>query len=317
MKYRDERGRYRKFGEKKRRNEVSKRIIIEHNYTNTGLCNGSDCTATNCSNFHFELGASVSRDGWREGRRLIELDILLNNLKYCRSCKLGPVPLTAYNVVGELQKGLGGYLYVVCQNPDCNFVNRVAYGKVHRMKTNGMPCFDVNTKLGTAMIDSLGGPVRVNNFLSTLNVKPICNRNLKKMEERAGEAIENLKALIPHQFGDHSLCNERFCVFKRKPGEVYIHKSLPYKRSLKDDTLREKLQQIFDPLVANARQYADLGSSQQCEHANKEVSLRAPKSHHYGHSKSLDYRVHATASYINDGRHYIPELTAVRLLLHS
>ncbi|XP_045211082.2 uncharacterized protein LOC123562513 isoform X1 [Mercenaria mercenaria] len=190
MKYRDGRGRYRKFGEKKRRNEVSKRVIIEHNYTNTGLCNGSDCTATNCSNFHFELGASVSRDGWREGRRLIELDILLKNLKYCRSCKLGPVPLTAYNVVGELQKGLGGYLYMVCQNPDCNFVNRVSYGKVHRMKTNGMPCFDVNTKLGTAMIDSLGGPVRVNNLLSTLNVKPICNRNLKKMEERAGEAIE-------------------------------------------------------------------------------------------------------------------------------
>lgn len=119
---------------------------------------------------------------------------------------------------------------------------------------------------------------------------------------------DNLKALIPHQFGDHSLCNERFCVLKRTPGEVYVHKSLPYKRPLSDDTLRDKLQEIFNPLIANANQYADLGSSQQCEHANKEVSLRAPKSHHYGNTKSLDYRVHATASFINEGRHYIPEV---------
>ncbi|KAH3725630.1 hypothetical protein DPMN_051478 [Dreissena polymorpha] len=28
-------------------------------------------------------------------------------------------------------------------------VNRVAYGKQHHLKIRGMPCFDVNTKLGT------------------------------------------------------------------------------------------------------------------------------------------------------------------------
>ncbi|XP_052268410.1 uncharacterized protein LOC127869785 [Dreissena polymorpha] len=54
-------------------------------------------------------------------------------------------------------------------------------------------------------------------------------------------------------------------------------------------------------------QYVDLGSSQQCEHANKEVSLRAPKSHHYGNSASLDYHAQATAAFINDGRQYISE----------
>lgn len=37
-----------------------------------------------------------------------------------------------------------------------------------------------------AMIDSLGGPNRVNNFLSTLNIKPIDQKNLKSMERRAG-----------------------------------------------------------------------------------------------------------------------------------
>lgn len=43
-----------------------------------------------------------------------------------------------------------------------------------------------------AMIDSLGGPNRVNNFLSTLNIKPIDQKNLKSMERRAGQKIEEV-----------------------------------------------------------------------------------------------------------------------------
>jgi len=34
-------------------------------------------------------------------------------------------------------------------------------------------------KLFLAMIGSLGGPGKVNNFLSTLNIKPINQKNLK------------------------------------------------------------------------------------------------------------------------------------------
>lgn len=96
------------------------------------------------------------------------------------------------------------------------------------------------------------------------------------------------------------MCSGRFCGYKRKPGEKYVHRSLPYKGPLQDDSLRNKLQALFNPLINNAGQYSDLGSSQQCEHANKEVSLRAPKTHDYGNSKSLDYRVHATAAFINE-----------------
>jgi hypothetical protein len=40
---------------------------------------------------------------------------------------------------------------------------------------------------------------------------------------------ENLIALIPHQFGDHSKCQERFCGYKHKPNVTYIHRSLPYR----------------------------------------------------------------------------------------
>ncbi|XP_052265061.1 uncharacterized protein LOC127867740 isoform X2 [Dreissena polymorpha] len=115
----------------------------------------------------------------------------------------------------------------------------------------------------------------------------------------------NLEAIVPYQFGDHSHCDSRFCGYKRKPGEKYVHRSLPYKCQLKDKVLRQRLEKVFSPLINNAKQYIDLGSSQQCEHANKEVSQRAPKSHHYGNSASLEYRVQATAAFINDGRQYI------------
>lgn len=116
---------------------------------------------------------------------------------------------------------------------------------------------------------------------------------------------ENLKALVPHQFGDHSLCKPHFCGYKRSPQEVYPHRSLPYRTSLNDRDLRTKLEKLFAPVISNVDQYCDLGSSQQCERANREVTLRAPKSLHYGNS--LDFRVMATSAFINEGRKYITQ----------
>ncbi|KAH3865191.1 hypothetical protein DPMN_028230 [Dreissena polymorpha] len=75
---------------------------------------------------------------------------------------------------------------------------------------------------------------------------------------------ENLKGIVPHQFA-------RFCGYKRNPTEKYIHRSLPYNTSLHVDSLREGLQDLFKPYTTHAHQYIDLGSSQQCEHANKET----------------------------------------------
>ena len=39
------------------------------------------------------------------------------------------------------------------------------------------------------MVDSIGGPVRVNNLLSTLNIPEIQSKNLKHIENRAGDLI--------------------------------------------------------------------------------------------------------------------------------
>jgi len=62
------------------------------------------------------------------------------------------------------------------------------------------------------------------------------------------------------------------------------------------------------PIIAKVGQLVDLGSSQQCEHANREVTIRAPKNIHYGGTEALDHRVQATAAFINEGRHYITKV---------
>jgi hypothetical protein len=44
---------------------------------------------------------------WKIGRRIIELGVLVEKfyLKFCKSCRLGPVPLTLYSVQKEIKKG--------------------------------------------------------------------------------------------------------------------------------------------------------------------------------------------------------------------
>ena len=151
MDFRDKRGRYAsKKGRKKGKSKIPT-VLIDHNYVVGKVCDGVDCRNPQCTSYeHRGVG---NREGWKVGRRLIELEVLLSNLKYCQACRLGPVPLTYHNIVGEMQKGLSGYLYVECQNIDCRHINRVAYGKTHHKRNaKGMPSFDVNTKLGTGKI---------------------------------------------------------------------------------------------------------------------------------------------------------------------
>ena len=47
------------------------------------------------------------------------------------------------------------------------------------------------------MVDSIGGSVRVNNFLSSLNISEIQNNSLKLMEGRAGDIIDTIATKPP------------------------------------------------------------------------------------------------------------------------
>lgn len=62
------------------------------------------------------------------------------------------------------------------------------------------------------MIDSVGGPQRMNNFLATLNLPTVNNKNLKVMERRAGEMIE--------KFADENMANESQKAFRDEMREV-------------------------------------------------------------------------------------------------
>lgn len=148
MASRDNRGRYLSVKLKKKR-VLRNNIVVDHNYCGVNeICDDGTCKKECSIVKHAGIPNCASRDSWRSGRRVIELGVLLEGLRFCGFCRLGPIPLTLYNVVGELRKGLGGYLYVRCENPECQEVNRVAYGKTHRLRKAGMPCFAANTKLG-------------------------------------------------------------------------------------------------------------------------------------------------------------------------
>lgn len=72
------------------------------------------------------------------------------------------------------------------------------------------------------MIDALGGPQRVNNVLTTLNLPPISHKNLKVMERRAGDMIEDFANLSMEQRGREAFEAEKRQVFflssqQRKP----------------------------------------------------------------------------------------------------
>ncbi|XP_053372727.1 uncharacterized protein LOC123560237 isoform X2 [Mercenaria mercenaria] len=64
------------------------------------------------------------------------------------------------------------------------------------------------------MIDNVGGPQRVNNLLTTLNIPSINNKNLKVMEKRAGVMIE--------QFADDNMKEESFKAFEKEVGAPLI-----------------------------------------------------------------------------------------------
>ena len=148
---RDDRGRFESKSSKKKAPPKKRRKIHDHDYYGRHICDGKDsqqCSDTDCPLTNNISGKHVDRN-WKEGRRVVDFFVLLSALQSCKFCRLGPVPLTIFNILGELKKGLSGYLYVKCMNPDCGKINLAPYGKTHRQKKRGMPCFAVNTKLGT------------------------------------------------------------------------------------------------------------------------------------------------------------------------
>lgn len=73
----------------------------------------------------------------------------------------------------------------------------------------------------TAMIDSVGGPVKVNNMLSTLNIPPIGEKNTKCMERRAGEVVEKVAGMSTQNAAKQAFEMEMQDIAKEESKEAF------------------------------------------------------------------------------------------------
>ena len=121
---------------------------------------------------------------------MVELQIIINQLKSgCKDCRL---PLNLCQAQGVLPRGLGGWLYIFCDNPACKAINKVAIGKQHNRlsivkdiekKRSGYKIFYINTKAAGGMIHCGIGETHLNQFLSVLNLPEISRQTVKNRED--------------------------------------------------------------------------------------------------------------------------------------
>ncbi|XP_052761939.1 uncharacterized protein LOC128204572 [Mya arenaria] len=120
-----------------------------------------------------------------EGRRVVELKILIDDLIKCCKCA-GQLSLT--NITSETKYGLGSILHIKCMS--------CLAGKRHKASDHktGTRCFDVNTKLAAAMINASVGEQQMNNILAYMNLPLVNKKTLKNREREIGESIEAVAA---------------------------------------------------------------------------------------------------------------------------
>lgn len=103
---------------------------------------------------------TCEKNSWREGRRIIEMGTLADNLK--KGCGMCGNILQFSNILGERRFGLGQVLQIQCTNSTCLFINDVPTGSKHKLKP-GMKqsAWDVNTKLAAGMLQGGYGATHV------------------------------------------------------------------------------------------------------------------------------------------------------------
>ena len=102
---------------------------------------------------------------------------------------------------GVQTRGLGGWIYVSCDNLACSQVNKISIGKQHRnpimqkdseynVLPHGSAIFDINRKAASDMLHAGIGETHINNLLTTMNLPHISHKSLKKRENEIGSVLE-------------------------------------------------------------------------------------------------------------------------------
>ena len=121
--------------------------------------------------------------------------------------------------------------------------------------------------------------------------------------------VNGLNAIVPHAFGDHDYCQD-WCGFLKDPGN-YKHKTLPHGKDLSGEELRKDLSNVFSKYLPIAEKLADLQSTQANESMNQMIARKAPKSHHYSGSESLNFRVSSAVAQKNEGFAYVTKVSVM------
>lgn len=127
------------------------------------------------------------------------------------------------------------------------------------------------------------------------------------LQDNAGNAERlqsTLQSIVPHAYGEHSSCSDKWCGFHRE-GSSYKHSGLPRGNDLSFGATRSVLEQLFEGLATQAEKLAPLGSSQINEAFINTVCSQAPKARHYGGSESYNFHIAASVLQKNKGHSYV------------
>ena len=117
-----------------------------------------------------------------------------------------------------------------------NIIVDKRYDKNHIVKNFGSRCYDARKECSSLSLKIIKHLQKCLTYCFSNN-----KGDLKGMEE-------NLAAIVPHQFGDHTVCKPHFCGAERKKGKNYSHQSLPYKKTPLMPCLEEEAGRYLPPI---------------------------------------------------------------------
>lgn len=135
---------------------------------------------------------------------------------------------------------------------------------------------------------------------------------VKKNRRQPIALFRNLMAIIPHYFGDHSLCGE-WCKKKAIPVEEIRYIDFPNEKPLQGDNLRVKMESVMEPFLNDEQceKLATEGDTNMCEAVHSLIRLKLPKDHHYAGSERVSFGVASAVGQVNVGNQFaIDVLTA-------
>ncbi|XP_052780707.1 uncharacterized protein LOC128217545 [Mya arenaria] len=158
-------------------------FISKSNANRTSIINNVNVEKKTC------ISVPETVPPWLEGRRVVEIGVILERLSSCSSCGNS---FCINGIVGETIYGLGSILHISCNT--CRMVNLVPTGKRHSTSDGSAArrCFDVNTKLAAAMINAGVGESQISAIFAELNLPGISKTALKAREREIGPSIESV-----------------------------------------------------------------------------------------------------------------------------